>query len=25
MWKDRKDLEDVDAFVRSLRKSRHAL
>ena len=25
MWKDRKDLEDVDAYVRSLRKSRHAL
>ncbi len=25
MWKDRKDLEDIDAFVRSLRKSRHAL
>jgi prevent-host-death family protein len=25
MWRDRKDMEDVEAFVRGLRKSRHAL
>ncbi len=25
MWKDRKDLEDVGAAVRAMRKSRHAL
>jgi antitoxin (DNA-binding transcriptional repressor) of toxin-antitoxin stability system len=25
MWRDRKDMEDVDAFVRAVRKSRHAV